>query len=636
MPVSYDEAVHPSLLTDDELLAQTLALRGQCDRDALSDPLSLARHLDARTVRRKHLRVASQAISELEPGGGGRLLIVMPPQVGKSRLAGTWTPFWWLCKYPTHRGIIGSYAASLAHERGRDVRNLVNLYGHRYGLKLDRSSKAKNNWMLETGGGIKSAGIGGGITGTPANIGIIDDPIKDRAEADSPVIREKVWNWYSGAFYSRLSPGAPIIIMMTRWHDDDLIGRLIVEQGLIENGGVWRLVYLPAVAMEPDEKMGIPPDSLGRPVGTPLPHPLIGPRDEEGCTRHWLDKRTSSTTRDWFALYQGCPRPTEGALVSRELLRQRRDYFPAAAPVKHGVAVDPSGGGRSTAGIVGGWLGSDGRLYWCADRSAVMPSEQWGDTACMLAAEIDSDTIWVEANFGGDMHRVVATSWDQLKRRAAGYRDRHPAGAAGIDAELIRLGATREHGPHLAMSPKLPAKMIECALILANEPLPDETSAIHGNSDKAAKTRGQARKLLARMLTDAGVSTPAVVVAGVIAADRYLTRHAPAVAPSWARKGKRLRAEPVAQQLSADRIRTAVTLPELEDEWATWTDEYDYSPGRIDASVHLALQMLPIPGADALVSTPTGVSRQQAAGSGAAGMPIIPRTTGYTPLGGWK
>lgn len=637
MPVSYEEAVHPSLLTDDELIAQSLAMRAQLDRMALKDPLSLARHLDPRTVSRAHLRIASQEIAKLEPGGGGRLMIVMPPQVGKSRLAATWTPFHWLCKYPTTRGIIGSYAASLAHERGRDVRNLVTQYGHRYGLSLDRSSKAKNNWMLETGGGIKSAGVGGGITGSPANLGIIDDPFKDRAEADSPVIRNKVWDWYSGAFYSRLSPGAPIIIMQTRWHEDDLIGRLLKEQGEIGDGGVWKLVYLPAIAMEPNAELHIPEDALGRAPGDPLTHPLIAPGDVDGALKHWMDKKNSSTPRDWAALYQGSPRPTDGSLVTRELLRQRRHYTTFVTPTKRQVAVDPSGGGRSVAGIIGGWLGEDGKLYLSADRSGVMSSELWSEAACMLAAEMDADVIWVEHNYGGDMHRVVPQAWDDLRRRAAGYRDRHPAArAAEVEAVLVTLGATREHGPDLAMSPKLSPILLHSALMAANEPLPDETSAIEGNSERAVKIRQRALRRLAVLLETYGITTMAPeVLAGEIAAARYLSRLTPAVKPSSARVGKRLRAEVVAQQFTSDNLRFAVPMPECEEEWATWSDESKYSPGRIDASVHLALRMLPIPGADALVSTPTNVSRSQAESSGAAGMPIIPRTQGYRPLGGF-
>ena len=636
MPISYAEAVHPSLLTDDELYAEAVSLQRACDRDALCDPLSLARNLDSRIVSRKHLRVAARAIAQLEHGGGGRLMIVMPPQVGKSVLAGVWTPYWWLTRYPTDRLIIASYAASLAHDRGRDVRNLVQAYGERYDLRLDRSSKAKHNWMLETSGGIRTAGIGGGITGVPANLGIIDDPIKGRAEADSPVTREKVWNWYSGDFYSRLSPGAPIIIMMTRWHDDDLIGRLLDDQGTVEQGGKWTMVYLPAIAMEPDPKMGIPPDALGRAPGVPLTHPRIDPKDEARALAHWEDKRTSSTPRDFNALYQGNPRPTEGALLSRQLLRQRRDFYPTATPVKHGVAVDPSGGGRSTAGVVGGWVGDDGRLYWCADRTEVMSSERWGDAACMLAAELDADMIWVEANYGGDMYRVISSSWDQLRRRAYAYRDAHPAGATGVDADLVKLGATPEHySRQLGLSGKLPRTVVEWALVVASEPTSDETSAIYGNSDEARKVRGAARKLLAKALAEAGITTPAVVVAGAIAAARY-TRIAPTVAPSNAKVGKKLRAEPVAQQVSNDRIRTCVPLPELEDEWATWSEEFDYSPGRIDASVHLALQMLPIPGAEALVSSPAGINRAQAEASGAAGMPRIARQQGALPFVGFK
>jgi phage terminase large subunit-like protein len=117
----------------------------------------------------------------------------------------------------------------------------------------------------------------------------------------------------------------------------------------------------------------------------------------------------------------GNPQPAEGALVTRELLKERRCFQqspPACPPArKAAVAVDPSGGGRDTAGVVGGYLGTDGRLYFSHDRSRAMSSEQWSREACVLAVDIDADRIIVESNYGGDMASLaVRTAWDVLRR----------------------------------------------------------------------------------------------------------------------------------------------------------------------------------------------------------------------------
>jgi hypothetical protein len=123
--------------------------------------------------------------------------------------------------------------------------------------------------------GVKSAGVGGGLTGNAGDCGVIDDPHKGRQEAESWVIRERVWDWYSADFLSRLAPGAPLILIMTPWHEDDLSARVLKQDGRIEEGGAWKVVDLPAFAK--------PGDPLGRPVGAPLTHPKTRPRTSPPC-----------------------------------------------------------------------------------------------------------------------------------------------------------------------------------------------------------------------------------------------------------------------------------------------------------------------------------------------------------------
>lgn len=521
-------AVDPAMLDDIALSAEMRALEPLADRDALVDPLSLAMHLDRRMVSRPHLRVIAQALAGLSPDGGDRVLITTPPQVGKTQLA-TWGIFWWLAQHPGHRVIVGSYGSLLATKRGRAIRRFVQQYGARYGLALEQGVGAANDWQLTSGGGVRSAGIGSGITGEPANFALIDDPVKGRVEADSPAIREKCWNWWSGDLTSRLAPGAPVLLVMTRWSDDDVAARLLAEEGTVDRGGRWRVVAMPALAVAEDRKHGIFADGLGREPGEPLSHPRIPTSDRARLLRHWNDKRKSSTPRDWGALYQGNPRPVEGALIAREILRKRQCFDPQTSAIRRAVAVDPSGGGRDTAGVVAGWLGMDRKVYVTHDWSARMPTEEWAEKACLLAYQTEAGRILIEDNFGKDMAlRVVRAAW----------------------TDLVAKGS-------------IPA----------------------------------------------GVLPPHVV--GVNA-----------------RKGKVLRAEPIAQQIILDNVRFAAPVPELLEEWATWQPTSTTSPGRIDASVHLIVGLLPIAGIQAIagsIASPARVSRQQAAGSGYAGMPSIPR-----------
>lgn len=405
-------------MTDAELMAEAEAISRADDQAALSDPASLMRHLDPNYRRRSHLRVIADAMADIGAGRGDRLLISTPPQVGKTVTAVVGGSFWWLANHPAHRVIIGSYGNTLAINRGRSVRKLVMEHGHRYDLALERGSQAVNDWSLVSGGGLKSVGVGAGVAGVPGDIALLDDPHKSRAEADSLRIRDKVHEWYSGDIISRLSPGAPLILIMTRWHPDDLAARVVADEGRTEDGGRWRVITLPAFCTDPAR------DPLGRAAGEPLPHPKLRSRDKARLDAHWRDKRRSSTVRDWAALYMADPQPAEGALLTRKVLRERRCYQEGSPSgpcctdaLKTAVAVDPSGGGRDTAGIIGGYLGTDKRLYLTHDKSGHMGADEWGRAACELAVDIDADRIVVETNYGGDMATyVVRTAWDALRR----------------------------------------------------------------------------------------------------------------------------------------------------------------------------------------------------------------------------
>lgn len=388
-----------------------LAAQRSLARDLLTDPSRMARGLDGEYRTRPHLRVIGQAMAGVLRGDYDRLLVLTPPQVGKSTLVGEWGVFWWLANRPADDVVIASYGADLAEARSKAVQSLIGRYGHEYGLRPLRGSTSSRDWRLESGGHLRAIGVGGGLSGFPANLLVVDDPHADRAEAESHRIRGAVHDWWSSTASARLQPDmGAVIAIQTRWHLDDFAGRRLAEEGRLEEGGRWKVVHLPALA---DPRFG--PDPLGRAAGAPLTHPKIASSDTAGLLAWWTEKQTSSMLRDWHSLYQGDPQPAQGALVTGELLREIRDSRTEIEAQRIAVAVDPSGGGRDVAGIVGGFLGADGRLWITDDVSGVMSAEQWSLAAVRLAYDIGAASIIVETNYGGDMATlVVRSAWAKL------------------------------------------------------------------------------------------------------------------------------------------------------------------------------------------------------------------------------
>lgn len=166
-----------------------------------------------------------------------RLMIFMPPRAGKSEIASKTFPAWHLGHYPDHEIIASSYAVSLPMGFSRKIKDLIATKSYRQifpEAALNPNAQAAEAWLTTRGGGYVAAGVGSGITGKGAHVGVIDDPVKDAEEADSETQREKVWDWYSSTFYTRLAPGGGILVIQTRWHDDDLSGRLIRQQKELE------------------------------------------------------------------------------------------------------------------------------------------------------------------------------------------------------------------------------------------------------------------------------------------------------------------------------------------------------------------------------------------------------------------
>ena len=196
-----------------------------------------------------------EALERVTNGETKRLMIFMPPRHTKTETVTVRYSAYRLEREPTMNIILGSYNQHLANRFSRKIKRVIE---DRIPLSKDRN--AVEEWETEAGGGLRAVGVGGGITGFGGNLIMIDDPVKSREEADSEIFRNKCWDWFNDDLYTRLEPGASMVLTMTRWHEDDLAGRLIRE---MEDGGEhWDIVKLPALAEEGDP--------MGRDVGEPL------------------------------------------------------------------------------------------------------------------------------------------------------------------------------------------------------------------------------------------------------------------------------------------------------------------------------------------------------------------------------
>ena len=234
-----------------------------------------------------------------------RLMLFMPPRHGKSTLASVSYPAWHLGRHPEHEFISCSYSGSLAMAFSRKVRGLLREEGYKsaFRTRLDPQSQSAEAWLTTAGGGYVAAGVGGGITGKGAHVLVIDDPVKNREDAESQNSRDANWDWYTSTAYTRLAPGGGILVILTRWHDDDLAGKLLKQAS--DNGEQWEVVNYPAVA-EVDEEF--------RKQGEPL-HPER--YDAEALTR--IEKAVGP--RDWSALYQQNPVADDGDYFTRDMIQ---------------------------------------------------------------------------------------------------------------------------------------------------------------------------------------------------------------------------------------------------------------------------------------------------------------------------
>ncbi|MBN2157912.1 MAG: terminase family protein [Spirochaetes bacterium] len=216
--------------------------------------LAYYRYINPRFDTPRHIKLIAEKLTAVAAGKTKRLIINMPPQHGKTEICSKCFPTWVMGRRPDSHIIVSSYSTERAEYLTRWQRDTCTLPEYRVIFPEVLVGKAelqkKDQWETSAGGLVIGAGIQGAITGFGASLGIIDDPVKDYQTAISELVSDAIWDWYRSTFYSRLTEDAPIVVIMTRWMSNDLTGRLINEQGLIEDGGEWDRLKLPALDLE--------------------------------------------------------------------------------------------------------------------------------------------------------------------------------------------------------------------------------------------------------------------------------------------------------------------------------------------------------------------------------------------------
>jgi predicted phage terminase large subunit-like protein len=297
----------------------------------------------------KHHRALAKVLEKVEKGHIPRLIVSMPPRHGKSELISRRFVPWLQGRDPYRNVIFATYNEDFAKDFGADVRNIMMLpqYKHvfpSFGLRKGGASKSR----IQTGSGGMSVfvGRGGSITGRGGDFVILDDPIKDSIEANSPTLREQLWQWFTQVLMTRLmTASASIVIVQTRWHEDDLIGRLTDPTNphySPEEASKWKIINLPALAEEDDP--------LGREVGE-----LLWP---DRFDLEFMEAQRRLDSRGFSALYQGRPTPEDGDLFRRENIKyyNRKDApkdLRIYAASDHAVGVDRTRNDATCLLIVG-------------------------------------------------------------------------------------------------------------------------------------------------------------------------------------------------------------------------------------------------------------------------------------------
>lgn len=360
--------------------------------DQFPTPGALERHIDPKGWHYPHLDLIDDHLlrlerRELDTRG---LMIFMQPRAGKSRRCSRVFPTWYLRRHPEHQIVLGTYGLALGAGHSRWVRNTIRTRPN-LGLRLSSDSQRVDEWQLAGHeGGMKAIGVGGGITGRGANLLVLDDPVKNREEAESQVMRDKTWNWWTDDLSTRLTKSDDlepvVLLMMTRWHEDDLAGRLLMNEP--HN---WTVLTLPALA------------EAGDPLGRQVDEVLMADRYGDD----WMaEQRSRLGSYSFSALYQQRPAPAEGAFFRRPFKYWQADEDDAGNPL------------------------------WLLDTERVNPEHCWRFATVDLAASIKTSADWTVMSTWAVTPNRDLILLDRVRRR---LEERNHFGVVKEQAEKHRL-----------------------------------------------------------------------------------------------------------------------------------------------------------------------------------------------------
>jgi len=384
-------------MTNLQLSQQAAAQELLRRRRARANLIDYARFTNRAYRPAKHHHMIAEKLEAVERGECKRLMIFMPPRHGKSELASRMFPAWFMGRNAEMSIIAASYNGDLAQDFGRDVRNLV--AGQEHGAlfpqsQLAQDSKAQNRWHTQSGGGYAAAGVGTAVTGRGAHVFLIDDPVKDRESADSETIRERAYRWYLSTAYTRLEgtlvdqdedplwrdldeaqekgeafEGA-VVLIQTRWHEDDLAGRLLQDMG--RGADQWDVLSLPAVRS-------------GK---------ALWPAKYNMDRLKRIQKQL--TAREWSSLYQQEPTPEEGTFFERSWFK-RHDKPPAKLRkyIFSDFAVTDDAGDFTELGVIG--LDEEMQAFDCDWWSGQTSASEWIEAAIDLMEQHKPTAFFGEA-----------------------------------------------------------------------------------------------------------------------------------------------------------------------------------------------------------------------------------------------
>lgn len=522
------------------------------------------------------LDAIDDAIMQADAGTQTRWIINTPPQEGKSsRLqdAGAWM----LLRRPWLRIAYASYEQGIAAQSGLAIRQLIETHGSGYqgqaenpdredvlGLLLDPNRAMQTSWSLADvpgkkgmrPGGVLSVGIGSAFTGRPVDVLIVDDPLKDARAADSPIIRKACIDWFQSVATTRLAPGAVVIIVQTRWHEEDLSGWVLAEDS-VKPHPRYRHLNVPAQAETVEDKGKCAcrdcldkPDMLGREPG----EYLLSARGR--TIAEWRQIMVDVGTRWWFALYQGRPAPPEGGIFQRAWF----DRYRVAAPPNLAYVmtmVDPADnqGDGDEAGIVTGGVDSDGQIYILADDSGHYTVAKWVRIAIFALIKHRAGQLAYERSLSG-LNRSIAAEWKNLRKQSRALAAHGDVDNWPEEADWVVLDAAVE----------------------------DLADVEDTELERAA---------LFQELMELWPYAPAILDMPV---------SGPAIKRVRAEGTKSYRASMASPSYEQGRVHHVGHHGKLEHQMATWLATQD-SPDRMDANVHLILELSKL-GGNATVHAP--------------------------------